>query len=132
MEPDTKALPEDIADLRSRLESWRSAKTGRGRIPAEIWEEAAQLASKYGVSRVSSSLRMSYEGLKGRLEPCSMASASSAMPTFIEIGDLATPGSSHCLLELENAAGCKLKVSIQGSPSFDLVALGKVFLSEQS
>ncbi len=80
---------------------------------------------------MSTSLRMSYEGLKGRLEPCPTVGVSAPLPTFIEIGDLATPGSSQCLLELENAAGCKLKLRIQGSPPFDLVALGKAFLNGQ-
>jgi hypothetical protein len=137
MELDVKSLPEDIADLWIRFEGWRSAKSGRGRIPDELWEEAVELARKYGVSRISATLRLSYNGLRSRLKPNRLPgkpsrSSSLETPAFIEIGDMSTPGLFHCRLELENGAGSKLRIRMQGNPSFDLVALSRVFFGDQS
>ena len=136
MKPKKIPIPEEIDQLRAKLEVWRAAKSGRGRIPESIWDEASNLAHRHGIARVSTPLRLSYESLKRRVAAQSPATTSLPSLTpgaaFVEIGVPALPDQSHCLLEIENEAGCKLKVHLQGSPSFDLVALSKAFLGSRT
>jgi hypothetical protein len=61
--------PVELGALAQRLEAYRRNREGRGPLPEPLWTEAARLAQEgYGVWRVQQALRLSYYGLKQRLE----------------------------------------------------------------
>ena len=137
MTTEKPSQPPDLQALQDRLEQWRSTRNrGRGRIPEAIWAEATVLALHHGVSRVSTRLRLGYDSLKKRVDTrrqeAAPPSPPSSGPAFLEIAGIpSSPSPPCCLLELENSSGCKLTVRLQGAPSFDLVALSKVFWEGQ-
>ena len=74
-------LPKDLAQARSRFEAWRERRQGGRRIPQPLWDLAARLASRHGVSRTAAALGLDYYSLKRRAEaaapqppPCGYAS----------------------------------------------------------
>ncbi|MGH6684062.1 MAG: hypothetical protein ACRECA_09120 [Pseudolabrys sp.] len=108
------------------------------RIPQPLWQLASRLAAAHGVSRTALELGLDYYALKRRAEsPASAAAAnascspalqsprSAGQPAFVELpaATLAWPG--ECVLEFENAAGCKLRVHLKAGVVPDLVALGR-------
>ena len=63
--PEARPLPPPVADLRQRIEHWRSTRAKRGAMPKDLWEEAARLARRRSVYAISKALRLNYEALKG-------------------------------------------------------------------
>ena len=50
----------DLNQLERQLVTWRRRQPGRTRLPANLWEAAAELARCLGVSQVSRRLRLDY------------------------------------------------------------------------
>ena len=58
MKRDAEPLPalvrgRTLASVRRDLERWRTDPARTGRIPAALWQAAAELACEHGVSRTS-------------------------------------------------------------------------------
>lgn len=64
----TSGLPEDIEQIRQRLQEFRSRSPARSRLPEEPWVAATELAKSYGLYRVTRELRLNYTRLKERVE----------------------------------------------------------------
>src|SRR6516162_4935520 len=54
--------------LRVRLEAWRRANGGRGRIPEEFWKEAMAVAAADGVWSTAKALRVNHQRLRKRMD----------------------------------------------------------------
>jgi hypothetical protein len=132
----TQALPAGLEDVRRRLERWRQAHRTRSRIPASLWAAAARAASRCGIHRTSRALRLDYYALKERVEQQSTAIAAPAaratadqhfpsVPAFLELAPSASISSCECTLELENAAGAKMRVHLKNIATPDLAALSR-------
>ena len=132
----TRVLPAGLEDIRRRFERWRQAHQTRSRIPDSLW--AARAASRCGIHRTSRALRLDYYALKERVEQQSVATAAPAtravadqrfpsVPAFLELTPLASIGSCECTLELENAAGAKMRVHLTNVAMPDLAALSRSF-----
>ena len=53
-------------------------------------------------------------------------------PTFVELPTAAFVGPTECLIELENAAGSKMRLHLKGAPTADLVTLsGRLWEAQQ-
>jgi len=67
MKPKEEVVAAPWASLASRVEAWRRTRTRRtGAMPEELWREAAALAARHGVYRISQALRLNFENLKKR------------------------------------------------------------------
>jgi hypothetical protein len=109
------AIPDDLLQLRQRLEQWRSAQPSRSRLPETFWTEAVEMARMYGLHLTAKTLRMDYMRLKKRLSPeagCSENVPRSAPPAFLELLSPAA-GLGECVVELEPASG-KMRVAMKG------------------
>jgi hypothetical protein len=91
---------------------------------------AADLAGTYGVARTAAALRLNYYDLQKRVQATAFQTGNSAeptpAPTFVELpaSALVSPISpAECLIEVENAAGSKMRVHLKGAQPADLVAL---------
>ncbi|OIP39652.1 MAG: hypothetical protein AUK47_09700 [Deltaproteobacteria bacterium CG2_30_63_29] len=56
-----------ISELRQQIERWRRTRKRQAAMPAELWEEAAQLAAQSCVSLVSRRLRLGHDSLMVRV-----------------------------------------------------------------
>lgn len=122
----------------SRFAAWRRTHVPHSRIPNFLWTAAVKLAADFGVSRTATVLRLNYYDLKkhiegkaslsGRALPPRRMSALERMP-FVELPASAFPIPGECLIELENAAGSKMRIHLKGVHGPDLVTLSGVFWS---
>jgi hypothetical protein len=125
--PRKSSLPAKLVRGRRRFERWRRDHQPPTRLPESLWSLAVELAQEYGLSRVSRTLRLDYNGLKKRLV-CSApdeTSPATPPPSFLEL----LPSEMHptvaCTLEREDAQGVKLRIHLQGRELPDLAALSR-------
>ena len=117
-------VPAPLSRLGKRFAAWRESRVAGQRIPETLWESAAKMAAQYGVSRTAGFLKLDYYSLKKRLEAASTPAASAP---FLELPPL--PVVSECLIELEDAAGARMRVQLKGQNPPDLLALSRSFWS---
>jgi hypothetical protein len=103
------------------------------RIPAALWELAARLAERHGVSRTAQALRVGYYSLQERVEARGRASvrsgaiAKTPSPTFVALPTAPFGAACDCTIEIEKPCGTKLRVQLRGPQPPDLVALSREF-----
>ena len=105
---------------------WRQRRRPGARIPEELWREAAELASAYGIHRIARALRLDYYSLKKRAAAAGQSGQRG--PEFVEIlpGGMAGPR-SECVIEVEDPRGGKMRIHLQGGDLPDVAALTRVF-----
>jgi hypothetical protein len=115
MSREKTTIPDDLLQLKQRLEEWRSAQPSRSRLPETFWVEAVEMARRYGLHLTAKTLRMDYMRLKKRLSPeaeCSQKVPRSGPPSFLELLS-PSAGLGECVVELEPASG-KIRVAMKG------------------
>lgn len=110
--------------LATELDEWRSGQERRRRIPEPFWSRAAELANELGVTKVSTTLRLSFEGLKRRMLAPPMAAAAEG-PAFLEW--LIAPQAAHCLFKVENSDGGRMQVEVASLPPSGLAEVLRSF-----
>src|SRR5438309_10501415 len=101
MSHEKTAIPDDLLQLRQRLEEWRSANPPRTRLPEPIWEAAVEMAQRHGLHCTTKALRMDYMRLKKRL-PAGAQAPRSMSPAFLELLASPTTAPVECVVELES------------------------------
>ena len=120
----------DIAEACRRLEAWRKSPPRGQRIPARLWALAAALACTHGVSPVSQSLGLDYNGLKRRAEATRPLRRSLLKPPpgFVELPLIGQPVQGpNCTVELARGEGAKMTIRWEGKEGLDLVGLVEAF-----
>jgi len=118
----------DLENVRQQFNTWRNNKTCK-HTPQKLWQAAINLHRIEGLSihRVSKELRLNYNDLKKQIFGNNVPVIKDAKaPDFIEL-KYSQEVSSECLIEMENKAGSKMRMSFKGKTDFDLLELGKVF-----
>jgi len=118
----------DLENVRQQFNTWRNNKTCK-HTPQKLWQAAINLHRIEGLSihRVSKELRLNYNDLKKQISGNNVPVIKDAKaPDFIEL-KYSQEVSSECLIEMENKAGSKMRMSFKGKTDFDLLELGKVF-----
>ena len=127
----TPALPPPLEAVRRQFAEWRKTHTLRSRIPEALWTAAAKVAGTYGLHRTARALPVEYYSLKKRVERRSAAARKRHKPgpaaDFVELPPPAPTGACDCTLELEDAAGSKMRVHLRAATPPDLAALGRSF-----
>ena len=102
-----------------RFSVWRASRKAGGRIPAELWAVAVDMAKVGGLYRMSKALRLDCCGLKRRLEGAGGdVQPGRADTRFVEL--LATQPCStaalrDCVIERHNGRGATLRGCTAGS-----------------
>ena len=120
----------DIEEAHRRLEVWRKSRRRGKRIPAPLWAVAAALARTHGVSRVSQTLGLDYNGLKRRAEATRAPRRSRLKPPpgFVELPIVGQPGlGPSCTVELARGEGARITIRWEGKEGLDLVGLADAF-----
>jgi hypothetical protein len=97
------------------------------RIPEPLWNQAADLARRYGVSRTGSILRVDYYELQKRVAQQRIRNHKQTTPAmaFVELPPTVIAG--ECVIEFENGSGSRMRVQLKGGQLPDLLALGRSF-----
>ena len=127
---DGSEVPAPLERTRQRFEQWRETRKGRTRIPESLWTAAVKMAGVYGICQTAKALRLHYYTLKERVDKQAAAvdgSDTKSEAAFLELAAPSRTGSAECTLELENAAGVKMRVHLKNVEAPDLVALSRSF-----
>ena len=123
-------VPARLENARRRFERWRRTRKARTRIPEPLWAAAVSLADTYGVHLTSKTLQVNYYALKKRLKDSSSSprpakAARAKARRFVEVASPLQMSLPECTLELEDAAGAKMRIQVKGIEARDLAALSR-------
>jgi hypothetical protein len=90
--PRIKAPVMTLDEAKARLEEWRNNRSGKARIPAELWSAAVEVARKEGINRTARELRVAWDDLKRRMSTMGEVPWQLGLPAFVE---LVTPPASR-------------------------------------
>ena len=122
-------LPEEeLAPLQAQLCTWRSRRTGREPIPAEVWAGATSLARAHGICPVARALGLDYAALKARL---SRTEGRSRMvkPAFLEI-QAARP-STGTSIEITAPNGARMSIHLEAEQAREAAGIVAAFLGSR-
>jgi hypothetical protein len=136
---------EELSQVMGEFDHWRAHRCSKKeRIPEQLWQRAASLATRHGVSRVAALLHLERGGLGRRV---SLASAGqppvqveSNAPQFVEMFTPAPasasvpvqttePARTECVVEMVNVLGTKMRVELSGAGLAGLSTLCQAFCS---
>jgi hypothetical protein len=123
-------LPSRLAGVKRRFDGWRRNRKVRSATPEPLWALAVEMAGLYGLHRTATALRVNYYSLKKRVKRRTTVAADSPQEdatTFIELTPPVEPRTCECVVELESAAGDKMRLHVTGGATPDLVALSRSF-----
>lgn len=124
--PESPIPAEAIPELQSKLEQFRATHPPRTRLPASLWQGAADLARCHGIYVVARSLRLDYGTLKKHVNGSSSGCRprrKKLQPRFVEL--IGAPGASidEYVIEFESIRGSKLRIHCKTSAPPDWAAL---------
>ena len=122
-------VPVPLEQTRQRFEQWRRKRKARTRIPEPLWDAAVRMANRYGIWQTSKALRVAYYALQERVEKEANATSlpNGSQSKFIELPVASGVDTPQCTVELEDGAGAKMRIHLQGVEAPDLVALSRSF-----
>ena len=133
-----KKLPAEtrLNKVKSEFEIWRTNRKNRKPIPTDLWEQAVELYPAFTISKISTTLALSYTDLKKHVQQKPedfSVQQNEKPPTFIALDFPApSPSIAECVVEMEDSSGAKMKMCFRGRTDFDLLELGKSFWRRQS
>ena len=118
-----------LEQTKRRFEQWRR-KNCYGRIPHKLWHLAAAVAAVHGIELTAAQLCLDVNRLRQWMRSLGndAPNASSAQVAhFVELPvlDQDTP---ECTLELEEPCGRKLRISLKGPATKQVVELGRMLI----
>src|SRR5260370_38920691 len=99
--PQNKIPIVSLEEARARFEEWRNNRSGKARIPAELWSAAVEVARKEGINLTARELHVAWGDLKRRMAtPMAEVPQQPGSPAFVEL--VGTPAESvpACMIEL--------------------------------
>jgi hypothetical protein len=107
-----------------RFEEWRTNRSGKARIPAELWSVAVEAARREGINRTARALHVAWDDLKRRMASTGEVPQQPRSPAFVELVASEAKSVSECTLEVEGRRG-KLRIQLKGASAFDLATLSR-------
>jgi len=129
--PRRKAPTVSLEEARTRFEEWRNNRSGKARIPAELWSAAVEVARKEGINRTARQLHVAWDDLKRRMETQGGVPLQPGLPAFVELVSPPIPLVPECTLEVEGHRG-KLRIQLKGASASDLATLSRALWEASS
>src|SRR3954471_22988059 len=79
------ALPDDLSRTRALFEHWRATRSGRGKIPEQLWQAAIALRDRYPVSQLCRELHLSAGALRAHLRKAAAQPVAPAPAEFVPL-----------------------------------------------
>ena len=113
---------ETLEQTQSLFQRWRESRPHGARIPKVLWAAAVRMAKRYGVPQTTQHLRVDGQQLLKHIK--GVGGAAPTGPRHVTFVGLpgSTPsagtGGAECVVELQNARGGTMRVSLNG-PGLD-------------
>lgn len=122
-----------MEEAKQLFSAWRKNKTGRERIPGNLWDAAVKLFKTWelSINKVARSLSLNHSALKAKIMEAPPAAIQSidnneTPPTFIEVEPPHI--GSDCVIEMEHQSGVKIRMCFRGRVDPAVISLGRYFL----
>ncbi len=116
-----------LEEVRGRFEEWRNNRSGKARIPAELWTAAVEVARKEEVNRTARELHVAWDDLKRRMAATGEVPRRPRSPEFVELVAPRAQSVPECVLEVEGRRG-KLRIQLKGASASYLATLSRELL----
>jgi hypothetical protein len=113
--------------VRQAFEQWRSTRSGRERIPEELWQAAVDLSGSYTPCRIATELKLDYSRLRRRIRERLPEPPPSR---FIEVRMDRLVSSHQCTVQLRSPAGFEMTVHVSAGYEPQIPHLIHHFLSQ--
>ena len=115
--------------VKQLFSDWRTTRSGRERIPDNLWDAASDLFHTWGLSinKIAHSLRLNYTALKSKIHVTPTVDVKAindteSTPTFIEVESPHI--SSDCVIEMKKQSGVKMRMCFIGRADPAVISLG--------
>jgi hypothetical protein len=122
--PRNKAPIMTLDEARARFEEWRNNRSGKARIPAELWSAAVEVGRKEGINRTARELHVAWDDLKRRMAPMGEVPQQPGSPAFVELVAPRAESIPECMIELEGRR-CKVRIQLKGASASYLATLSR-------
>ena len=133
----SSALPTTSAsaleEVKQQFKIWRKTKTaGRERIPASLWQAAAEVfeIGDHSLHTISKTLHLNQTALKKYVQqqfPRAIKVKPEVTPSFIAL-ELESPLLvSECVIEMEDTTGSKMRMCLRGKTDPNILEICKSF-----
>ena len=92
-----------LEEAKARFEEWRNNRSGKARIPAELWSAAVEVARKEGINRTARELHVAWDDLKRRMAP--MGAVPQQPVPFVELVTPRAQSVPECMIEAGRPPG---------------------------
>ena len=119
----------DLTELHRQLIAWRERQCGRARLPEEVWNAAAALALREGLSHVSRTLRLDFYKLRRRCAPThAVTRRTGVLPGFVEVhvNEAVQGKGGPFQVELAGPHGVRMTIGL-GCDTAAVIALAEAF-----
>ena len=125
-----------LEEVKQQFEIWRKTKTSRERIPASLWQAAAEVfkIGDHSLHTISKTLHLNQTALKQYVQqqfPGAIKVKYEAPPSFIAL-ELESPLlASECVIEMEDTTGAKMRMCLRGKTDPNILGICKSFWRQQ-
>ena len=117
------AVPESVIQLEREFEQFRSTRTGRAKLPATLWQAAAEQARQHGVNVVAHTLRLDYNALKKRMGAVVEPHRDQSPTSFVELIGTTGGVADEYVMEFESSPQARMRVQWKSATAPDWAAL---------
>ena len=134
--PPTKSASA-LEEVKQQFKIWRKTKTaGRERIPASLWQAAAEVfkIGDHSLHRISKTLHLNQTALKKYVQqqfPRAIKVKPEETPSFIALELDSPPTVSECIIEMEDTTGAKMRMCLRGKTDPNIFEICKSFWRQQ-
>jgi hypothetical protein len=108
--------PAELEETRARFQAWRQTRKNGDALPKELWSEAAGLARRLGINRVSEALGLNHTTLKDHAAKGRVATGPVQQPQPEPI--------RPAFVELSIDPGARMRAPADGNPFQDSLPAG--------
>ncbi len=117
------AVPDSVRQLGQQFEQFRSTRSGRGKLPAALWQAAVEQARQHGVNVVAQALRLDYNVLKRRAGSAARPKGKIPMPSFVELMGATSAVGDEYVIEFDGTPQPRMRVQWKSATAPDWAAL---------
>lgn len=117
------AVPDAVTQLERQFEQFRSARSGRGRLPESLWQGAVEQARQHGVNVVAHTLRLDYNALKKRMGAVVEPHRDQSPAGFVELIGATDGVADEYVIEFESSPQPRMRVQWKSATAPDWAAL---------
>lgn len=127
MSTESRALaPRDLQAVGRQFEQWRRTRRPGTLIPASLWAAAVAVGRRHGFNRTAGALHLDSHKLRVMANGTALVPPPIVSPAFVELPSVPRGDGGECTVEMEGPRGGRLRITLRGAATMDVVALSRI------